>query len=179
MKSQLPEGHKRCSKCKQVLPLSEFYTYSDGRVFCYCNACKRDYQRNKRRRRQGIPLDAPIIKLGVPAPVGATRKGPSGYTLVKVGVDKSAHPRADKGGWVLEHLIVAEKKYGFPITREYTIHHRNGDRSDNRPANLELRHGPHGKGADALPYLLRDPENRALAARLLEEYECERGHDRV
>lgn len=178
MKSQLPEGHKRCSKCKQVLPLSEFYTYSSGRVFCYCYACKRDYQRNHRRRRLGIPLDAPV-KSGIPAPVGATRLNKNGYVLVKVGADKTAHPRADKSGWVFQHLIVAEEKYGMPITFEYTIHHRNGDRSDNRPANLELRHGPHGKGADVLPYLLRDPENRALAAKILEEYECERGHDRV
>lgn len=178
MTSQLPEGYKRCSRCRQVLPLSEFYTYSDGRVFCYCHACKRDYQREKRRVRRGIPLDAPI-KSGKAASIGATRLTKSGYVLVKVGADKMAHPRADKSGWVFEHLLVAEEKYGVPITLEYTIHHRNGDRSDNRPANLELRHGPHGKGADVLPYLLRAPENRALAARLLEEYECERGHDRV
>lgn len=177
MKSQLPERYKRCSRCRQVLPLSEFYTYSDGRVFCYCYACKREYQRNRNRRRLGISLDAPIM--GAPAELGATRINKYGYRLVKVGADRSAHPRADKSGWVFEHLLVAEEKYGFPITREYTIHHRNGNRSDNRPANLELRHGPHGKGADALPYLLRDPKNRALAAKILEEYECERGHDRV
>jgi hypothetical protein len=90
--------------------------------------------------------------------------------MVKVGHDKTAHIRADRNGWVYEHLIVAGEKYNMPITREYTVHHVNGDRQDNRPDNLELRHGPHGKGADALPYLLRDPGNRDIARKILEQY---------
>jgi len=83
----------------------------------------------------------------------------------------SDHPRADRHGWVFQHIVIAEKKYGFPITRDFTVHHVNGSRSDNRPENLELRWGNHGKGADVLPGLLRDPAMRAAARRVLSQYD--------
>lgn len=99
---------------------------------------------------------------------------PEGYTLNHRGyviIKASGHHRADKYGWTYEHILVAEKKYGFLITREFTVHHRNGERSDNRPENLELRYGNHGKGADVLPALLRLPEMRAVARQILAEYD--------
>lgn len=66
--------------------------------------------------------------------------------------------------------MIAEEKYGITITRDFTVHHINGDRSDNRAENLDLRWGNHGKGADVLPALLRDPRMRAVARRVLAEY---------
>ncbi len=122
--------------------------------------------RTRNRLRRGLPEDAPRAALVDKLPVGTTRVH-RGYVLVRV----DEHHRADRYSWVYQHILVAEKKYGIRITRDFTIHHKNGDRGDNRPANLELRFGNHGKGADVLPGLLRDPAMRALARAVLSQYD--------
>nr|DAO89810.1 MAG TPA: HNH endonuclease [Caudoviricetes sp.] len=165
----IPEGCKWCPKCSQALPLSEFYQGKNGRYFSYCRPCKRRADHEWKRRKRGLPLDA-VLKPGTEAAIGSMRTDTKGYVLRKVGVDRNAHPRADKNGWVYDHVLVMEESLGFPITREYTIHHRNGDRGDNRLNNLELRHGPHGKGADAIPYLLSDKQGEREAIRVLEAH---------
>lgn len=57
-----------------------------------------------------------------------------GYVLVTM----SEHPRALNGRYVREHLLVVERALGRPVPLGKPVHHVNGDRTDNRGANLVL-----------------------------------------
>jgi hypothetical protein len=48
------------------------------------------------------------------------------------------HPRGGANGYVFEHILVMEEILGRHLSRDETVHHRNGVRDDNRPRNLEL-----------------------------------------
>jgi len=51
---------------------------------------------------------------------------------------KPDHHRATSDGYVLEHILVAEEKYGKKILLENIVHHIDGDKVNNEPENLYL-----------------------------------------
>ena len=60
---------------------------------------------------------------------------------------------------VQEHRLVMEKVLGRNLTKDETVHHKNGIRHDNRPENLELWASRHGKGqraSDLIPFCAND-----------------------
>jgi hypothetical protein len=59
----------------------------------------------------------------------------NGYVLIKVGVD---HHLADVRGYAYEHRLVAEQKIGRRLLAGEIVHHVDGDKQNNDPANLQV-----------------------------------------
>ncbi len=69
-----------------------------------------------------------------------------GYVCVAI---KRSHPYAsmcNSIGQVLEHRLVMAQTIGRPLTTNESVHHINGQRDDNRPANLQLHGDAHSRG---------------------------------
>lgn len=65
------------------------------------------------------------------------------------------HPNAQASGQILEHRLVMAGVLGRPLLPDEIPHHKNGDRTDNDPGNLELcvrRQPPGQRVADLLPW---------------------------
>lgn len=77
-----------------------------------------------------------------------------GYRLVKM----HDHPNARKNGYISEHTLVMSEMLGRPLIAGENVHHKNLQRMDNRPENLELWYSSQPKGArveDLIEYIAR------------------------
>ncbi len=63
---------------------------------------------------------------------GGRLKRGTGY----IGILKHGHYRANKSGYVWEHILVWEETHKRKLPKGYLIHHINGIKDDNRPTNL-------------------------------------------
>ena len=68
------------------------------------------------------------------------------------------HHRAS-GGYVYEHILVWEKNHNRPLNKDFSIHHLNGIKDDNRPDNLiVMRNGEHIHQTEPFKQRIRELE---------------------
>lgn len=70
------------------------------------------------------------------------KKGGVGHKKIRVdgyiAIYFPDHPKANKDGYIMEHILVMECALGRWIAEDEVVHHKNHDRSDNRLENLEV-----------------------------------------
>lgn len=59
----------------------------------------------------------------------------NGYILIRVG---RSHHLADVRGYAYEHRLVAEKKLGRALAAGEVVHHIDGNKQNNNPANVQV-----------------------------------------
>lgn len=84
-------------------------------------------QRGVHRKKKNQDVNAPVHFKGVNCIS-------NGYRITK----KIGHPNAMKNGLIYEHQLVMSTHIGRPLEKHENVHHKNGDRLDNRIENLEL-----------------------------------------
>lgn len=83
------------------------------------------------RRKRGIPLDDPFVK----RKNGEGNIDAQGYKTIT----KRGHPnQMDSKGRIREHVFVMSEHLKRALRKGECVHHKNGDRLDNRIENLEL-----------------------------------------
>lgn len=111
---------------------------SPVRVNKYNSKCSVDGCQEMASNLELCPRHYRILKRrGTTSPARAKNGTPSvnkhGY--VTLGPNHPDNPYGEK---VYEHRIVMEKILGRQLVDKENVHHKNGNRSDNRPENLEL-----------------------------------------
>ena len=114
------------------------------------NAAYRERVRGLPRppRRSSEPAPAKAKATREPRPVGGWAAHPELWRVPLEGLPRHRTPdgymtvRVRSGCWEGEHRMVLARMLGRPLRPGETAHHRNGNRDDNRPENLELWHGP-------------------------------------
>ncbi len=77
---------------------------------------------------------------------GGVAQDQHGYRLIRLPRDHPFASMAVATGYVPEHRLVMAQKLGRPLTSKETVHHKDGDRKNNDPDNLQLRKQHHGNG---------------------------------
>jgi hypothetical protein len=103
-------------------------------------------------RAAGVEVRPPGFRQGEEhhAWIGGRHVTPDGYVRLWIRDDDPlfcmAQEHSAHGGYILEHRYVMAKKLGRPLAENETVHHKDTNRQNNEPNNLQLRIGKHGKG---------------------------------
>lgn len=128
------EGDRACSICDSTktrmrkyrdYEVPEWFKTIDGKW--KCRKCYRKEYDGQQYQKNVVDNEK----------IEGKKRTKGGYLKIRV----PRHPRADRRGWVLEHIFIAEKKIGRPLKGNEQVHHINGTKDDNRLENLEVMDG--------------------------------------
>lgn len=104
-------------------------------------------------------IDKALTEAGVAIRDGRTRRGPEcpvyktgryvgqdGYVRIWTPDGSLGATMRNSRNYALEHRVVMAETIGRPLRRSERVHHRNGDKADNRLKNLELWEESHPPG---------------------------------
>lgn len=120
---------------KYAMPTATKYSSMSGICACGCNQPTTKAKANNYS--YGI-LKGEYYEFkrghGKTSAIGTTYVGSNGY----IHEHQPDHPNARANGWVAQHRIVMESVLGRLLTRKEVVHHRDHNRSNNDPSNLQL-----------------------------------------
>jgi len=87
-----------------------------------------------------------IRETGKPRSVPGGRCINGGYVMVIPSQSDKPYCVPNDRGYVMEHRLVMGRALGRPLAATESVHHKDGDRTNNDLSNLQLRQGAHGSG---------------------------------
>lgn len=127
------EFHHRLDFSDQILiPQAD----SKNRLFiaAKCEKCDSSYYRRVSDLREYLRNGVEITWLCSECRKDARWPTSAGYILMY----RPEHPNSRKDGAIFEHVFVMSEHLDRPLEKDENVHHKNGDRRDNRIENLEL-----------------------------------------
>jgi hypothetical protein len=169
-------GRKRCAWCGRDLERRSFLDVWQWRRARFCNLeCYRAHHAARQQRRtcrhcgkrfmvrgpwERRRFCARTCRYEAAKKTGGTYVGSNGYTYVK----DHARPGGEASkAYFLLHRRVVERSLGRLLKPGETIHHKNGDKSDNRPKNLAIVRA----GKDHLRFHLRGYHGWLIPGRVI------------
>lgn len=139
------------------------------RTYTHCAYCEKPIRADAPRTQRYCSkscgkMGRRFTKISGRHPVGTVVDTHGGYKKLKVGHE---YPNNRKG-WLLEHRYVMEQLLGRSLELHERVHHKDGDKANNAPDNLELWSKPTGghpngqRPDDLLDALARQAELLAL-----------------